>query len=165
MIRVQSEDFDIGAEIAQFTQGRTDVGGLCLFVGLVRDVVGDAPLEALVLEHYPQMTERELRRIEEEAHRRWPLLDTLIIHRHGRLKPGDRIVLVAVCSAHRQAAFDGCRFLIDWLKTRAPFWKREEAGGQHRWVAACDADLGIAAAWGDAPDDGGEARARLPGGR
>ncbi len=166
MIRVQSEDFDIGAEIAQFTQGRTDVGGLCLFVGLVRDVAETKPLDALVLEHYPRMTERELTRIEEEAHRRWPLIDTLIIHRHGRLLPGDRIVLVAVCAAHRQAAFDGCRFLIDWLKTKAPFWKREEVGGQRRWVAAREDDFSAAAAWGgDAAATAGGDRGTLSGGR
>lgn len=152
MIRVQADDFDIGTEIAKLTAGRTDVGGLCVFVGLVRDVAGDAPLDALVLEHYPKMTERELARIEDEAQRRWPLSGTLIIHRYGRLSPGDRIVLVAAASAHRDAAFEACRFLIDWLKTKAPFWKREEAGGKRHWVSPQDADVIKASAW-DEPSE------------
>ena len=147
MIRVQQEDFDVGREIAAMTEGRTDVGGLCTFVGLVRDLRGDEAIRSMTLEHYPAMTERELTRIEAEARARWPLLETLIIHRYGRLDPGDRIVLVAVASAHRDAAFDACRFLIDWLKTKAPFWKLEETDAGAEWVDARESDDIAAARW------------------
>ena len=153
MIRVQREDFDVGAELARFGAGNARIGGISVFVGLVRDMTDDAggdrtkPVGAMTLEHYPGMTEKELAAIEAEARGRWPLEDVLVIHRHGRLEPGDRIVLVATASAHREAAFESCRFLIDWLKTKAPFWKREEtpAGGQ--WVQARDSDDAAAARW------------------
>jgi len=147
MIRVQTEDFDVGREIAAMTEGRTDVGGLCTFVGLVRDMRGDEAIHSMTLEHYPAMTERELTRIEEEARSRWPVSDALIIHRYGKLEPGDRIVLVAVASAHRDAAFDACRFLIDWLKTKAPFWKLEETDAGGEWVEARESDDAAAARW------------------
>ena len=147
MIRVQAEDFDSGDELRRLTVGRTGIGGACLFVGLVRDMAGDAALNALNLEHYPGMTERELARIEAIACARWPLIDTLIVHRYGCLAPGDRIVLVAAVSAHRDPAFDACRFLIDWLKTSAPFWKREETAAGGRWVEAQTADMERAARW------------------
>lgn len=147
MIRVQAEDFEPGGELARLTQGRTDVGGVCLFVGLVRDFDGARPLTALTLEHYPAMAERQLAQIEATARNRWPLLDTLIIHRYGRLLPGDRIVLVAAASAHRDPAFEACRFLIDWLKTAAPFWKREETAAGGRWVEATAADDARARRW------------------
>lgn len=150
MIRVQQEDFDIGVEIERLSQGAHGIGGVCAFVGLVRDMApagtGDDSL-AMTLEHYPGMTEKELARIDAEAHERWDLESTLIIHRYGRLEPGARIVLVVAASAHRQAAFDACQFLIDWLKTKAPFWKREETTGGHRWVDAHSADDAQAARW------------------
>ncbi|MCB2099942.1 MAG: molybdenum cofactor biosynthesis protein MoaE [Rhodobacterales bacterium] len=149
-VRVQREDFDPGAEMAALTAGDHAVGGVCAFVGLVRDMAGDAAISSMTLEHYPGMTERELERIEAQAHERWPLNASLIIHRFGRLDPGDRIVLVVTASSHRQAAFESCQFLMDWLKTKAPFWKLEEtpAGGQ--WVDARDSDDTAAARWIDA---------------
>ncbi len=146
-IRVQAEDFDVGAEYAALTAGRTSVGGVTLFSGLVRDMAGGAAVSAMTLEHYPGMTERQLEAIEAEARRRWPLDDVLIIHRYGRLEPGDQIVLVATASAHRDAAFDSCRFLIDWLKTKAPFWKLEATPDGERWVEAKESDDGAAARW------------------
>ncbi len=133
MIRVQREAFDVGREIAELTAGNTRIGGVASFVGLVRDLGG---LRSMTLEHYPGMTERQLERIDAEAHRRWPLEASLIVHRYGRLEPGDPIVLTITASAHRQAAFDSCNFLMDWLKTEAPFWKREEDRDGERWVAA-----------------------------
>ncbi|MCY3981232.1 MAG: molybdenum cofactor biosynthesis protein MoaE [Alphaproteobacteria bacterium] len=133
MIRVQREGFDIGREIAALTVGNPRIGGIASFVGLVRDLGG---LRSMTLEHYPGMTERQLARIDAEAHRRWPLEASLIVHRYGRLEPGEPIVLTITASAHRQTAFDSCNFLMDWLKTEAPFWKREEAASGEHWVAA-----------------------------
>ncbi len=147
MIKVQREDFDIGREIAALTEGNTSVGGLAMFVGLVRDLAGDSPISAMTLEHYPGMTEKRLAEIAAEAKARWPLEGVLIIHRYGRLEPGDRIVLVAATSAHRQAALDACAFLIDWLKTKAPFWKLEEGAGGAAWVDARESDDHAAAKW------------------
>jgi molybdopterin synthase catalytic subunit len=154
MIRVQRDDFDPGQELARLTVGRTDVGGAVLFCGLVRDMAdarasGDAqgPIGAMTLEHYPGMTEKMLQAIEAEACSRWPLSATLIVHRHGRLLPGDRIVLVITCSAHRQAAFEANMFLVDWLKTKAPFWKLEERAGGAAWVEARGSDDAAAARW------------------
>jgi len=147
MIRIQHEDFDVGAELAKLTAGNTAVGGLAVFLGLVRDVAGDEAVGGMTLEHYPGMTGKMLARIEEAARARWPLEASLIIHRIGRLEPGDRIVLVAAASAHRAAAFDACAFLIDWLKTQAPFWKQEETGQGPRWVEARDSDDEAAARW------------------
>jgi molybdopterin synthase catalytic subunit len=132
MIRVQREDFDVGRELERLTAGDHGVGGVASFVGLVRDAGG---VSALTLEHYPGMTEKKLAEIEAEANRRWPLSASLIIHRYGRLEPGDRIVLVATASPHRAAALEACHFLIDWLKTEAPFWKSEETPEGERWVA------------------------------
>ncbi|WP_270937501.1 molybdenum cofactor biosynthesis protein MoaE [Falsiroseomonas oryzae] len=144
-IRVQAEPFDVGAETAALQAGRTDVGGLASFLGICR---ADGGLAAMVLEHYPGMTERALTRIAEEACARWPLTGCTVIHRHGRLLPGDPIVLVLTASAHRVAALESCAFLIDWLKTKAPFWKREEfAGGGARWVEAKAEDDEAAARW------------------
>jgi molybdopterin synthase catalytic subunit len=147
MIKVQREDFDVGAELAALTAGRTDVGGVASFVGLVRDMAGGAPVGAMTLEHYPGMTEKKLAEIEAEAQRRWPLQASLIIHRYGRLEPGERIVLVATASPHRQAALEACAFLIDWLKTKAPFWKLEDTASGPQWVEARDSDDEAAARW------------------
>ncbi len=133
MIRVQREAFDVGREIAALTAGNPRIGGIASFVGVVRDTGG---LRSMTLEHYPGMTERQLARIDAEARRRWPLEASLIVHRYGRLEPGEPIVLTVTASAHRQAAFDSCNFLMDWLKTEAPFWKREETGDGDSWVAA-----------------------------
>jgi molybdopterin synthase catalytic subunit len=148
LVRVQAEPFDPAAELAAFARGRTDVGGIATFLGLVRDEHGGERVAAMTLEHYPGMTERKLAEIEHEARARWPdLQDTLVIHRHGRMLPGEPIVLVATASAHRQAALDACAFLIDWLKTKAPFWKLEETGGDERWVEARASDDQAAAKW------------------
>ena len=152
MIRVQEEAFDVGAELAAISAGRTDIGAVASFTGLVRDFVGqegedDSKVSALTLEHYPGMTEKKLAEIEEEANRRWPLQASLIIHRYGRMLPGEPIVLVATASPHRAAALDACAFLIDWLKTKAPFWKLEEGDGKAGWVDARDSDDQAAARW------------------
>jgi molybdopterin synthase catalytic subunit len=147
MIRVQREDFDVGAEIAALTRGQTGIGGVASFIGLMRDVAGGETVRAMTLEHYPGMTERELTRIEQEARQRWPLIASLVIHRYGRLEPGDRIVLVATASAHRAAAFESCEFLMDYLKTKAPFWKQEETPDGPRWVAAEASDDAAASRW------------------
>lgn len=155
-VRVQQEDFDVGLELARLTDGDHAVGGLCSFVGLVRDMAGDDEIGAMTLEHYPGMTEKALAGIEAEAHARWPLRASLIVHRFGRLEPGERIVLVAAASAHREAAFEACHFLIDWLKTQAPFWKLEETPDGGKWVDARDSDDAAAARWGAAPRRGAE---------
>jgi molybdopterin synthase catalytic subunit len=154
-IRVQQAPFDIGAEIAALTADRTEIGGIGCFLGTVRDDrarnAGGRALAALVLEHYPGMTESAIARITDEAERRWALCGCTVIHRVGRLVPGEPIVLVIAASAHRQAALDATAFLIDWLKTRAPFWKREDfADGAMQWVDAREADDAAAARWGRA---------------
>ena len=150
-IRVQQEDFDVGIELQHLTMGKHEIGGVCSFVGLVRDMVstersGNA-INTMTLEHYPGMTERALKKIEDEAWEMWPLAASLIIHRYGKLKPGDQIVLVAAASAHRKAAFEACHYLIDWLKTKAPFWKFEETARGGKWVEARDSDNVAAARW------------------
>jgi molybdopterin synthase catalytic subunit len=152
MIRVQREDFDIGAELDRLAAGDHAIGGIASFVGLVRDLGGAAAVEALTLEHYPGMTETKLSEIELEAHRRWPLSASLIVHRYGRLEPGDRIVLVATASPHREAALAACHFLIDWLKTEAPFWKSETTPAGERWVEARAADDAAKARWSHGED-------------
>jgi len=147
-IRVQPEDFDLGAELAALTAGRTDIGGIGAFVGTVRDTAADRRITAMTLEHYPGMTERAMAAIAAEAERRWDLLGCTMLHRVGRLLPGANIVLVLAAASHRQAALDATAFLIDWLKTRAPFWKKEEfAAGGAAWVDARDADDHAAAKW------------------
>ena len=156
MIRVQREDFDVGQELAALTEDNPKVGGMTSFVGLVRDIAGDQTVSAMTLEHYPGMTEKMLERIEAEAHERWPLEASLIIHRYGRLEPGEQIVLVATASAHRQAAFESCHFLIDWLKTKAPFWKLEDTGDGSQWVDARDSDDEAAARWAKTEPDAAE---------
>jgi len=147
VIRVQRENFDVGAELAALSADSHAIGGVCVFIGVVRQETGEGAISAMTLEHYPGMTERELRRIEAEAAKRWQLEGSLIIHRHGRLEPGDQIVLVATASSHRHAAFEACQFLTDWLKTKAPFWKLEESGEGSRWVEARDSDATAVARW------------------
>jgi molybdopterin synthase catalytic subunit len=148
-VRVQEADFDVGAEIAALTAGRSDIGGIGCFIGTVRDSDGAAPkVTAMTLEHYPGMTERAIARIVDDAEQRWPLLGCTVIHRVGRLHAGENIVLVIAASSHRQAALDATAFLIDWLKTRAPFWKREEfPDGSGTWVDAKESDDAAAARW------------------
>lgn len=144
-IAVQEAPFDVNAETALLTQGRTDIGAVASFAGLCR---ADDGLAAMVLEHYPGMTERALAKIAAEAEARWPLTGCTIIHRVGRLPPGEPIVLVLTASAHRQAALEACAFLMDWLKTKAPFWKREEfTEGHARWVEARSEDDAAASKW------------------
>ena len=147
-VRVQEADFDVGAELAAFTAGNHQIGGLGVFLGVVRDTAGGSAVAGMTLEHYPGMTERQLAAIEAEAVARWPLEASLIVHRVGRLAPGENIVLVACASAHRQAALDATAFLIDWLKTKAPFWKLEETAEGERWVDARESDEAAAARWG-----------------
>ena len=147
MIKVQSEDFDVGAEIEHLSNGDIGIGGLACFVGLVRDIANDEQILSMTLEHYPGMTERQLAKIEAEARKRWQLSKVLIIHRYGELTPGDRIVLVATTSAHRDAALESCRFLIDWLKTKAPFWKLENTESGERWVEARESDTVAEERW------------------
>lgn len=148
-VRVQTEDFDIGVEFVAITSGHTDIGGVGCFVGTVRASPPDQrPITAMSLEHYPGMTERALQRIAAEAEGRWNLLGCTVIHRHGRLELGANIVLVIAASAHRQAALDATNFLIDWLKTKAPFWKQEHfADGTDHWVEAKTTDDTAAARW------------------
>ena len=147
MIRVQREDFDIGDELDALTAGHRRIGGIATFIGTVRDLADGKDVTAMTLEHYPGMTEKQLTEIEQEACRRWPLESCLIVHRYGRLEPGDRIVLVATTSAHRAAALESCAFLIDWLKTKAPFWKLEETGNGAQWVDARETDDAATARW------------------
>ena len=148
-VRVQAGDFDVGAEFAALTEGHTDIGGIGCFVGIVRANPNGPPLAALTLEHYPVMTERAITGIVSEAERRWPLLGCTVIHRVGRMAPGENIVLVLAASAHRQAALEATAFLIDWLKTKAPFWKRETfADGSVVWVDARETDDAAAQRWG-----------------
>ena len=146
-IRIQSADFDVAAEIAKLTDGRSDTGAVVTFTGLCRDEGGT--LSALELEHYPGMAEAEIRRIAEEAVDRWPLTGLAAIHRHGKIAPGDNIVLVVASSAHRQAAFEAASFLMDFLKTRAPFWKKEHLanGEEGKWVDAKEADDDATERW------------------
>ena len=149
-ISVQTQDFDIGAEIAALTAGRTDIGGIGVFVGTVRDnQTADGPVvTAMTLEHYPGMTERAIGKTIADAESRWPLLGCTVIHRVGTLRAGENIVLVIAASSHRQAALDATAFLIDWLKTKAPFWKREDfASGQTAWVEARESDDAAASRW------------------
>ena len=153
MIRVQREDFDLGAELRAMTDDNQHIGGLTSFVGLVRDIAGGETISAMTLEHYPGMTEKQLAGIEAEANRRWELDASLIIHRHGRLEPGEQIVLVACASAHREAAFEACHFLIDWLKTKAPFWKLEDTPDGGKWVAAKASDDDASARWASTPNE------------
>ena len=148
-VRVQEGDFDIGAEIAALTEGNHRIGGIATFMGVVRDMAGNKPTSAMTLEHYPGMTEKKLAEIEAEARARWPLEASLIIHRYGRLEPGDRIVLVITAARSRGSALEACEFLIDWLKTKAPFWKLEETPDGDQWIDARATDGKAAERWGD----------------
>jgi len=150
MIRVQQEDFDIGTEVARLRTGRSDIGAIVAFVGVVRNRAG--AVEEMTLEHYPGMTEAELQRIEAEASSRWPLQASLIVHRYGKLRPNDNIMLVVTASEHREAAFRAAEFLMDYLKTRAPFWKCESGRQGSRWVEADARDDASTARWDDAKD-------------
>ena len=147
-IAVQSETFDLGAEVDAMRRDRTDVGAIASFVGLARDMNVGSGVAAMTLEHYPGMTEKALAALVDEACSRWPLLDVTVMHRVGRLLPGDPIVLVAVAASHRGEAFAACEFIMDYLKTRAPFWKKEETPEGERWVEARASDDAAAARWG-----------------
>jgi molybdopterin synthase catalytic subunit len=147
MIRVQEKAFDPGQELAEFRATHGANGATALFIGTVRELSEGASIDVMTLEHYPGMTEKALAEIEAEALQRWPLSASLIIHRFGRLVPGDDIVLVITASAHREAAFAACAFLMDWLKTKAPFWKLEQSDGKSRWVEAKDHDDEAARRW------------------
>lgn len=146
-VSVQEDDFDVGAELAAIRRNRPQIGAVASFVGLVREVNEGAGVCEMTLEHYPGMTEKALEAIVAEAAQRWAILDALVIHRVGRLLPTDQIVLVAVAGAHRSEAFAACQFIIDYLKTRAPFWKREVTPSGARWVEARTADDLAAERW------------------
>lgn len=150
-VRVQPEDFDLGAEIATLRRGRPEIGAVASFVGVARDRNDGLDVRRLSLEHYPGMTERAIEAIVAQAHARWPLIDVLVIHRVGDLAPQDQIVLVAVAAAHRGPAFAACEFIIDYLKTEAPFWKKESSSGGTRWVEARSADEAARARWDEVP--------------
>ena len=146
-IAIQAEAFDLGAEVDAMSKGRTDIGAIASFVGLARDLNEGSGVQAMTLEHYPGMTEKALAALVEEANARWTLLDVSVIHRVGRLLPGDPIVLVAVAGQHRGEAFAACEFIMDHLKTQAPFWKKEETPEGERWVEARASDDAAAARW------------------
>lgn len=146
-ISVRESDFDIAAEMAALRAGRTDIGAIVSFTGLVRDTAGGAEISDMELEHYPGMTEKALVEIEAKALERWELQATRIVHRYGRLAPGDQIVLVLTASPHRQAAFEAAEYLMDFLKSRAPFWKKEGTAGGGKWVDARDADEDALSRW------------------
>lgn len=146
-VRIQREPFDAAAEAAKLTRGRTDVGAVVSFTGICRGSEGSEPIAALTLEHYPGMAEAEIERHVAEAMSRWPLLGVTAIHRYGRIAPGEDIVLVVATSSHREAAFAAAEFLMDFLKTRAPFWKQVEKAGEKSWVEAKAADDSAAERW------------------
>ena len=147
-VRLQREDFDAAAEAAALTRGRTDVGAIVTFTGLCRGAESGEPIAALTLEHYPGMAEEEISRQVEDAKSRWPLLGVTVIHRYGRIEPGQNIVLVVTASSHREAAFAAAEFLMDYLKTRAPFWKQVESAQGRNWVDAKATDDRAADRWG-----------------
>lgn len=146
-VRVQTGDFDIGAEIAAMRRGNPKVGAVASFIGVVRDLNEGDHVAEMTLEHYPGMTEKALEKMVAEARSRWDIYDALVIHRVGTLKPGDQIVLVVITGAHRGEAFQACEFLMDYLKTRAPFWKKETTPGGSRWVEARESDDVAADRW------------------
>ena len=155
-IRLQREDFDAAAEAARLTHGRTDIGAIVTFSGVCRGTEAGAPITALTLEHYPDMAEAEIARHVEEAKARWPLLGVTVIHRYGRLTPGENIVLVVTASSHREAAFAAAEFLMDYLKTRAPFWKQVERSAGADWIEAKGADETAAKRWQRRDSDAAE---------
>src|SRR6187200_1523658 len=146
-VRLQREEFDAATEAATLTRGRTDIGALVTFIGICRGAESGEPIAALTLEHYPGMAEAEIARHVEEAITRWPLMGVTVIHRYGRIAPGENIVLVVTASSHREAAFAAAEFLMDYLKTRAPFWKQVETASGKTWVAAKAADDTAAGRW------------------
>ena len=146
-VRVQQQDFDVGVEVSALRAGRLDVGAVASFIGTVRDLNEGVGVASMTLEHYPGMTERALEDICVQARQRWDILDALVVHRYGELAPGDQIVLVVVTSAHRGEAFAACEFIMDYLKTQAPFWKKERTPQGARWVEAREADDAAAARW------------------
>ena len=152
-IRLQREAFDIAAETAAMTRGRNDIGAVVTFTGICRADESGAPIAALTLEHYPGMAEAEITRHVEEAAARWPLLGATVIHRYGRIEPGEGIVLVVTASSHREAAFSGASFIMDYLKTRAPFWKQVETTAGTDWVEAKAEDDAAAKRWAGAPPE------------
>lgn len=152
-VRVQEADFDVSAEIDALCAGRADVGAVATFVGLVRDINDGSSVGGMTLEHYPGMTERAILAIITEAKARWNIFDATVIHRVGTLQPRDRIVLVAVCGGHRGESFAACEFIMDFLKTRAPFWKKEVTPQGERWVDAKSSDDAAAARWVDGHGD------------
>jgi molybdopterin synthase catalytic subunit len=146
-VRIQEPDFDVSSELAALRAGDKRVGAVATFIGVVRDLNDASQVSALTLEHYPGMTEKALAQIVDDAKQRWDIFDALVIHRVGPLKPGDQIVLVAVTSAHRGESFAACQFIMDYLKTRAPFWKKEETPEGERWIEARASDEDAAARW------------------
>lgn len=150
-VRVQTEDFDVSAELKALRAGRPQVGAVAMFVGTVRDINEGDAVSAMELEHYPGMTELSLQAMIDQAHQRWDVLDCLIVHRVGRLAPLDQIVLVIVSSAHRKQAFEACEYLMDFLKTEAPFWKKESTLEGTRWVEARETDEAAVARWAEPP--------------
>jgi molybdopterin synthase catalytic subunit len=154
-IRLQREEFDAAAEAAALTRGRTDIGALVSFTGICRGAEAGEPIAALTLEHYPGMAEAEIARHVGEATTRWPLLGVTVIHRYGRIPPGENIVLVVTASSHREAAFAAAEFLMDYLKTQAPFWKQVESAGGKAWIEAKGADDAAVARW-QKPDQAAE---------
>jgi molybdopterin synthase catalytic subunit len=147
MVKVQHEDFDAGAEIARLRLSRPDIGAVAVFIGQVRDINDGSSVVNMTLEHYPGMTEKALEDIVAQAKSRWDIFDAVVIHRVGTLQPTDQVVLVAVAGAHRGAAFSACEFIMDHLKTEAPFWKKEATGSGERWVEARDSDKVAKARW------------------
>ncbi|MCA3070835.1 MAG: molybdopterin synthase catalytic subunit MoaE [Rhodocyclaceae bacterium] len=146
-VRVQAEDFDISSEIRALRAGRSDVGAVASFIGVMRDFNEGSGVTELTLEHYPGMTEKSLQQIVDEAHGRWRLQDALVVHRVGRMRPADQIVLVIALSAHREEALAACAFIMDYLKTRAPFWKKERTAAGERWVESRASDDAAAGRW------------------
>jgi molybdopterin synthase catalytic subunit len=146
-VRLQRENFDVGAEAAELARGRTDIGAVVTFTGICRGAESGEPIAALTLEHYPGMAEAEIVRHVEQANARWPLLGATVIHRYGRIEPGENIMLVVTASSHREAAFAAAEFLMDYLKTRAPFWKQVEGKAGTAWVEAQETDDAAAARW------------------
>jgi molybdopterin synthase catalytic subunit len=155
-VRLQAQDFDVAAEAAALRKGRTDLGALVAFTGVCRGTQAGEPVAAITLEHYPEMAHAEISRHVAEAERRWPLMGVTVVHRYGRIEPGDNIVLVVTAAAHRQDAFAAAEFLMDYLKTRAPFWKREERPSGSAWVEAKDTDERAAARWVPRPPEAAE---------